>query len=80
MKFRADEEQTVRRGLWNYIADPGTGSITVSYAPSKTMHLLNTDGVTNGVISAVGTDLIQLPTCRLKAALTGDATFELVRA
>ena len=80
MKFTADEEQTVTKGLYNYISDIGTGSITLQYAPSGTMNLVNTTGVTAGVIAADATDLIQLPTCRFKAGLTGDATFELVKA
>jgi len=80
MKFTLDEEQTVSRGLWNYVADAGAGSITLSYSPSGTMKLVNTGSVTDGVITGSPTDLIQLPTCRFKAALTGDATFEMVRA
>ena len=81
MKFTGDIEQTVPPGLWNFIATPGTGSITVSYRPSGGSDtLLNTGDVTNGVISSTSTDDIRLPLCRLEASLTGDATFELYRA
>ena len=80
MKFTLDIAQTVPRGLYNFLADAGSGSITLSYAPSGTMRLVNTTSVTNGVVTGSPTDLLQLPTCRFKAALTGDATFELVKA
>lgn len=80
MKFTLDEEKTVTKGFWNYIADPGSGSITLSYAPAGEMKLVNTGSVSDGVIIAANTDIINLPTCRLKAGLTGDATFELYKA
>ena len=80
MEFKNDEEQTVTRGTWSYIANAGTGSITLSYAPAGEMTLLNTANVTNGVITGEPTDLIQLSTCRFKAGLTGDATFSMTRA
>jgi hypothetical protein len=79
MKFTADQEQTVTRGNWNYIANVGSGSITLQYAVSGIMHPVNTGSISAGVIAADGTDIINLPTCRLKAGLTGDATFEMVR-
>jgi hypothetical protein len=80
MKFRANEEQTVTRGTWNYVADAGTGSITLSYSAAGDSVLVNTDGITNGVVAGSQTDLIQLPTCRFKASLTGDATFSMFKA
>ena len=80
MKFNGDEEQTVTRGTWNYVAAAGAGSITLSYAPAGEMQLVNTDGITDGVVTGNQTDLIQLPTCRFKAALTGDAEFSLYKA
>jgi len=80
MKFTADEEQTVPRGTWSYLADAGTGSITLSYAPAGEMTLVNTASITDGVLAGSTTDLIQLSTCRFKAALTGDATFSMTRA
>ena len=80
MEFKNDEEQTVTRGTWSYIADAGTGSITLSYAPAGEMTLLNTADITDGVITGAATDLIQLSTCRFKAGLTGDATFSMTRA
>ena len=80
MQFTADEEQTVSKGTYSYLANVGTGSITLSYAPSGTMTLLNTSDITDGVVSTSGTDLIQLSTCRFKAGLTGNATFSMTRA
>ncbi|MES0328058.1 MAG: hypothetical protein ABUK13_07700 [Gammaproteobacteria bacterium] len=80
MIFTADEEQTVTRGTYNYVAAPGTGSITLNYAPAGVMTLVNSNGIVNGVVTAADTDLIVLPTCRFKAGLTGDATFELYKA
>ena len=80
MEFKNDEAQTVTRGTWSYIANAGSGSITLNYAPSGEMVPLNTADVTDGVITGSATDLIQLSTCRFKAALTGDATFSMTRA
>ncbi|HHZ71337.1 MAG TPA: hypothetical protein EYN54_13915 [Methylococcaceae bacterium] len=80
MKFTLDEEQTVPRGTYSYIADVGAGSITLSYAPAGEMKLLNTADITDGVITGSPTDLIQVSTCRFKAGLTGDATFSMTRA
>ena len=80
MKFTADEEQTVSKGTYSYLADAGTGSMTLMYAPAGKMTLLNTASITNGVVTGSPTDLIQLSTCRFKAGLTGDATFSMTRA
>ncbi len=71
MKFKADEEQTVVKGSYNYEAIENGGTITMMY---------KTSGGFNGVTNEVpGTGTIDVPTCTFKAGLTGAATLTLTR-
>ena len=71
MIFKDDVAQTVTAGEYNYIADAGTGAVTL------TMSLSGGDfiAVPGGAFTAYDAGLIVFATCRVKAGIPGDAKF-----
>ncbi len=72
--FILDEEQTVSEGSWNFKADPGTGSIDLTFSLGDGDSF---DAVTDGSFTAYESGIIKISGTRLKAGLTGDATFRM---
>ena len=73
MKFTGDEAQTVPGGEYNYIADIGSGLVTLTMSLSGGPFV----AIGEGAFVADSAGLITFATCRLKAGLTSDATFTI---
>ena len=76
MKFNQDFDQTVPAGKYNFQFTANGGTATLQ------MKLTASDGFTNipdGALSADSSSIIEIATCRMKAGLTGDATFLMDR-
>lgn len=76
MEFRADEPQTVTRGNWNYDVTLNGGACVLTFSMAGNAF----KPVPNGDFIVDGAEIIHFGTCRLKAGLTGDATFTMIRA
>jgi len=76
MKFTGDIEQTVPAGEYNYTADTGAGAVTLTMSLSGGPFV----EVTGGGFSADDTGLIRFGTCKVKAGLTSNAAFTMIRA
>ena len=72
--FVLDEMQTVSEGNWNFKANPGSGSIDLTFSLGEGDSF---DPVTDGSFTAYESGIIQISGTRLKAGLTGDATFRM---
>ncbi len=73
MNFIADEAQTVTSGKYVYQAIITSGGVTMEMSMSGGAF----SPITDGAFTADADGVIDLPTCRLKAGLTGDAVFKL---
>jgi len=71
MKFTGDEAQTVTAGEYNYVADIGSGAVTLTMSLNQGPFI----AVSDGAFAADDTGLIRFATCRVKAGLTSDASF-----
>ena len=76
MKFTLDEAQTVPAGQYNYVANVGGGDVTLSISLNNEPFV----AIGDGAFPADSAGLITLATCRVKAGLTGDATFLMSKA
>ena len=77
--FVADVVQTVSEGNWNFKADPGTGSISLTFSLGVDDDGVEDsfDPVTDADFTAYESGIILISGTRLKAGLTGDATFKM---